>query len=81
MEDNPVGARAYHIGIALAVLATAAVMLRVTARWKTKASFAADDILVVISLLPFYVMVVLSYVGKSWIHLAQSQPDSRISGE
>ena len=67
MEDNPIGARVYHIGIALAVLTTAAVLLRMAARWKTKAGFAADDVLVVISLLPLYVMVILSYIGKSWI--------------
>ena len=64
LANNPRGATVCHEGIALAVLTTVAVILRLTARWKTKAKFAADDILIVISLGPFYVMVVLSYLGK-----------------
>ncbi len=63
LAENPRGARVYHVGIALGVLTTVAVLLRLLARWKTKAKFAADDISIVISLIPFYVMIVLSYLG------------------
>ena len=64
LAENPKGERAYHIGIALAVLSTVAVILRLLARWKTKAKFAMDDLLIAISLLPCYVMVILTYYGK-----------------
>lgn len=64
LANNPRGARAYHTGIVLAVVSTVAVLLRLLARWKTKASFAADDLLIAISLLPFYVMVILTYLGN-----------------
>ena len=61
--DNPAGTRVYHVGIGLGVLTTIAVVLRLLARWRTKAKFDVDDYLVVISLIPFYIMTVLSYIG------------------
>lgn len=63
-RDNHIGDRVFQAGVALAVLATVAVLLRFIARWKTKARFAADDLLIVISLLPFYGMVILSGLGE-----------------
>ena len=63
VAENPTGTRMYHVGIGLAILTTTAVLLRLLARWKTKAKFDIDDYLVVISLLPFYVMTILSYIG------------------
>ena len=63
LAGNPRGAEVYHVGIGLGVITTIAVFLRLVARWKTKARFAADDSLIVISLIPFYVMIALSYLG------------------
>lgn len=63
LAENPNGARSLHIGIALAVIDTVAVFLRLLARWRSKASFAMDDFLIVASIFPFYGMVVLSYFG------------------
>ena len=64
MHNNPLGARVWHIGITLGVLTTVAVLLRVVARWRSKAPFAADDVLIIVSLVPFYAMIALSYFGK-----------------
>lgn len=63
LADNPNGAQIFHTGVALAVIDTLAVLLRLLARWRSKASFAVDDLLISISMFPFYGMVVLSYFG------------------
>ena len=72
LGGNPKGERAYHIGIALAVLSTVAVWLRLLARRKTKARFGMDDLLVAISLLPTYIMVILTYYGKCFHRIGLS---------
>lgn len=63
--SNTLGKRIERLGLALAVLATVAVFLRVLARWKSKASFAGDDLMIIISLFPFYGMTAISYLGSS----------------
>lgn len=62
MINNPVGAEVHRVSVALGVLITFAVVLRFLARWKSKAEFAADDVLIVASLLPQYATIVLGYV-------------------
>lgn len=63
LAGNPKGAGVYHVGLALGILTTVAVILRLVARWKSKARFAVDDLLIILSLIPWYGMVVLSYLG------------------
>ena len=63
--SNTLGKRIERIGLALAVLATVAVFLRVLARWKSKARFAGDDLMIILSLFPFYGMTAISYLGSS----------------
>ncbi len=63
--SNTLGKRIERISIALAVLATVAVFLRILARWKSKATFAGDDLMIILSLFPFYGMTVISYLGSS----------------
>ena len=60
--SNTLGKKIERIGLALAVLATVAVLLRILARWKSKAKFAGDDLMVILSLLPFYAMTSISYL-------------------
>ena len=42
LRDNPRGAQAINISIAVGVTDTLAVLVRLLARWKSKASIAAD---------------------------------------
>ena len=60
--SNTLGKEIERIGLALAVLATVAVLLRILARWKSKAKFAGDDLMVILSLFPFYAMTSISYL-------------------
>ena len=62
--SNTLGKRIERIGLALAVLATVAVLLRILARWKSRASFAGDDLMIILSLFPFYGMTAISYLGS-----------------
>ena len=41
--------RYYEVSIALATLASLTVILRVVARWQSRVSFAADDILIIVA--------------------------------
>ena len=63
--SNTIGKRIERIGLFLAILATVAVLLRILARWKSKASFAGDDLMIILSLFPFYGMTAISYLGSS----------------
>ena len=67
--DNPRGARAVNISIAMGLLATAAVSLRVLARSKSKAPLAVDDWIVVASLLPLSGMICSSILSWSILML------------
>lgn len=65
MVSNPVGEQVVHISTACGVIDTFAVALRLLARWRSKAVFAADDVLIVASLIPLYAMVVIGHFGES----------------
>ena len=65
MPNNPLGDQLVHASIALCVVATVAVILRFIARWKSKADFGRDDIMIAICLIPHVAMVVLNYLGLS----------------
>ena len=60
MANNPTGEQLDRAPIALGVFVTLAVILRYLARWKSKADFAVDDVLIAISVLPQYAMIVIS---------------------
>lgn len=68
MSANPIGNQVIRISIALGALITLAVPLRLLARWKSKANFAMDDILIIISVLPQYVMITVGVLGLSLNH-------------
>ncbi|KAL9593314.1 MAG: hypothetical protein Q9219_007607 [cf. Caloplaca sp. 3 TL-2023] len=59
LGGNPRGAFVVYFSIALGVLDTVAVILRLVARSWSKAVFAADDWWIIGSLFPFYCMVAL----------------------
>ena len=63
--SNTLGKEIETLGLALSILATVAVLLRILARWKSKASFAGDDLLIILSLFPFHGMTAISYLGLS----------------
>ena len=64
MPENLIGNRVIHVSIALGALITLAVPLRLLARWKSKAKLAMDDVLIIISILPQYVMIALGVMGS-----------------
>ena len=68
MPENSLGNQVIRISIALGVLITVAVPLRLLARWKSKAKFAIDDVLIIMSILPQYVMIVLGVMGSLFNH-------------
>ena len=68
MPGNSLGNQVIRISIALGVLITVAVPLRLLARWKSKAKFAIDDVLIIMSILPQYVMIVLGVMGSLFNH-------------
>ncbi|KAG7009144.1 ubiquitin carboxyl-terminal hydrolase 2 [Physcia stellaris] len=61
-RDNPFGAHAINNSVAMGVMATVAVALRLLARSKSKAALAIDDWLIVGSLLPLLAMVCSSVI-------------------
>lgn len=63
MTENPVGQRVVSIGVASGVVITIAVALRLLARWRSKANFAIDDALIIISVLPQYLMITVCFIG------------------
>ena len=65
MVSNPVGDQVIRISTAFGVIDTFAVALRILARWRSNAVFAADDALTAASLIPLYVMIVLGHFGES----------------
>ena len=56
MVANPRGLAVVYADIALSVLVTIFVLLRVLARQRSKLPFGADDWLVIATMLPFFVM-------------------------
>ena len=65
MVDNPVGHRVVRIGIVFGVIDAIAVSLRILARWRSDAAFAADDALIVASLAPHFAMIVIGHISQS----------------
>ena len=60
---NARGTTIIHINIACGILETAAVVLRLLARWRSKAAFAVDDWLIVASLIPSYAMLIIGHLS------------------
>ena len=65
MVDNPVGHQVVRIGIAFGVIDAIAVSLRILARWRSDLAFAADDALIVASLVPHFAMIVIGHISQS----------------
>lgn len=57
LDGNPRGDLVIKVTIACGVLETLAVFLRLLARWRSKAAFAADDWWIVATLIPSYAML------------------------
>ena len=57
LEGNPRGDNVIKLTIACGILETLAVVLRLLARWRSKAAFAADDWWIVATLIPSYIML------------------------
>ncbi|KAL8692228.1 MAG: hypothetical protein Q9218_002704 [Villophora microphyllina] len=60
MSFSPTGTQLINLSIAVGVIDTVAVGLRLLARWKIKAPFAIDDYFIVGSLVPLYGMIASS---------------------
>lgn len=63
MVSNPVGDQVVRTSISFGVIDTFAVALRLLARSRSNAAFAADDALTVASLIPLYAMIVIGHFG------------------
>ena len=63
--NNPVGLHVVRTSIAFGVIDTIAVSLRMLARWRSNAVFAADDALIVASLAPLFAMVIIGHLCQS----------------
>ena len=57
-HPNPRGDAVNRMGIGVGVVLAVVVGLRFLARWRSKASFAADDWFIAASLVPLYGMIV-----------------------
>jgi hypothetical protein len=65
MARNRLGERVIVLSVVINIVVTVAVILRFLARRKSKADVAIDDVLLVVSVIPQYVMVVLGVLGPS----------------
>lgn len=70
MADNTAGTQAKHLSLSMGIIDTAAVFLRLWARWRSAAAFAADDYSIVVSLVPLYCMLAIGYMGMSILPLS-----------
>ena len=59
---SPERNKVVRVTVACGVLATLAVFLRFLARWRSKASFAADDWCMLASLIPSYCMLAVGSI-------------------
>lgn len=57
LDGNPRGELVIKVTIVCGILETLAVILRLVARWRSKAAFAADDWWIVATLIPSYAML------------------------
>ena len=64
MVPNPRGDEVIRVTVACGVLEATAVILRFVARWKTEAKYAADDWLILLTLLPSYAMLLAGWYSK-----------------
>ena len=62
MTPNPGGDLFRNASSADVIIATVAVSLRLLAGWKNKADFGADDLLIVVSLLPQYATITIGHL-------------------
>lgn len=69
MPPTLAGTALKNMSIVIGVIDAIAVMLRLLARWNTKAVIGVDDYLVVFSLLPMYGMIALSHLGMCFMSL------------
>ena len=60
---NPGRDQVIRVTVACGILATVAVLLRFLARWRSKASFAADDWWMAASLIPSYGMLAVGSIS------------------
>lgn len=63
MANNPLGLHIDRTSIAFGVVDAIAVSLRMLARWRSKAAFAADDALIVASLVPLFAMIIIGHLS------------------
>ncbi|KAL9576777.1 MAG: hypothetical protein Q9212_006826 [Teloschistes hypoglaucus] len=75
LEDNQKSAYVVRVGIAFGIIDTVAVLLRLIARWRSKAAFAADDWWIVWSLVPLCSMVAVGTLMATIGGLGQSNAD------
>ena len=71
MAYYPAQRRMINISIAVGIIDTAAVALRLFARKRSKAPFAIDDLLITLSLFPVYSMIGVSVLCKQRILFLQ----------
>ena len=72
---NPERDRVAQVTVACGVLATVAVIFRFVARWRSKASFAADDWWMVASLIPSYSMLAVGSISLFVVLVVPTQAD------
>ena len=65
MVNNPLGHQVVLTSVTLGVINIIALALRILARWRSKAAFAADDALVIASIAPISGMVVIGCLSSS----------------
>lgn len=63
-QDNPRGAQAINVSIAVGAIAPVAVLLRIVARSRSKSPLAIDDWLIIASLLPLFAMISASILSQ-----------------
>lgn len=56
----PSSSQVVNLSISVGIFDTIAVAMRFAARWRSEAAFAADDWLIIASLVPLYGMIVTS---------------------
>lgn len=79
MAKYPAQAMVVDVSLVVGIIDTVAVVLRLVARKRSKATFAVDDVLIIFSILPLYGMVALSHLSTSWSIVVRAQVDRLIS--
>ena len=76
---NPGRDQVIRVTVACGILATLAVFLRFIARWRSKASFAADDWWMLATLVPSYGMLAVGSIS-SFVNAAFLFHTNEVSG-